>query len=293
MIETIDAPVAAPAAVPPPLKTLAERWLREHRQAIEVRVSRHAGSVPRETGTRMLVSDGEVAGTIGGGHLELKAIAEARTMLASGDLAERERHYPLGPALGQCCGGAVTLAFAPLDGSALARWPDEPALFSLQLYGAGHVGRAIVKLLEGLPCNVQWIDERDSEFPEAANAPHIARVCVEPVELPRSDRLEDEACAVPASLRAARHRHRHARPHDVSDRRAGHRRQGAGDDRDRGRGAVAAARHRGQRNFALTAPTGCAAGLPSDFLVAAAAASSTSFSASARENRISMLFTNQ
>jgi xanthine dehydrogenase accessory factor len=182
MIETIDAPVAAPTAVPPPLKTLAERWLREHRQAIEVRVSRHAGSVPRETGTRMLVSDGEVAGTIGGGHLELKAIADARTMLASGDLAERERHYPLGPALGQCCGGAVTLAFAPLDGSALARWPDEPALFSLQLYGAGHVGRAIVKLLEGLPCNVQWIDERDSEFPEAANAPHIARVCVEPVE---------------------------------------------------------------------------------------------------------------
>jgi xanthine dehydrogenase accessory factor len=140
--------------------------------------------VPRETGTRMLVAADEVAGTIGGGHLELKAIDEARRMLADGDRGERERHYPLGPALGQCCGGAVTLGFAPLGATVLARWPHEAPLFTLQLYGAGHVGRAIVKLLEGLPCSVQWIDERDSEFPPAANggAPQVERVCVEPVE---------------------------------------------------------------------------------------------------------------
>jgi len=173
---------SAPATVASPLKALAMRWLRERREAIEVRVSRHAGSVPRETGTRMLVSGDDVAGTIGGGHLELKAIDEAREMLARGERTPRERHYPLGPALGQCCGGAVTLAFAPLDDAALARWPDEPALFTLQLYGAGHVGRAIVKLLEGVACNVQWIDERESEFPQGANAPHVERVCVEPVE---------------------------------------------------------------------------------------------------------------
>ena len=44
------------------------------------------------------------------------------------------------------------------------------------------MGRAIVRLLEGLPCRVQWIDERESEFPAAPSAPHIERVCVEPVQ---------------------------------------------------------------------------------------------------------------
>jgi len=55
-------------------------------------------------------------------------------------------------------------------------------LFHLQLYGAGHVGRAIVQLLHGLPCSVDWIDERDSEFPAEPGPPHIRRLCVEPVE---------------------------------------------------------------------------------------------------------------
>ena len=52
----------------------------------------------------------------------------------------------------------------------------------MQLYGAGHVGRAIVALLAGIDCRVQWIDERDSEFPAGASPPHIERLCVEPVE---------------------------------------------------------------------------------------------------------------
>lgn len=176
------APVAGVELVPP-LKALATRWLHDGLPAIEVCVLRHAGSVPRETGTRMLVSAAQTAGTIGGGHLELKAVMQARRMLAQGEnKTPCEQHYPLGPALGQCCGGAVTLGFAPLDAGALARWPDVAPLFTLQLYGAGHVGRAIVRLLEGLPCSVQWIDERESEFPAAATAGHIERVCVEPVE---------------------------------------------------------------------------------------------------------------
>jgi xanthine dehydrogenase accessory factor len=52
----------------------------------------------------------------------------------------------------------------------------------LQLYGAGHVGRAIATLLAGIDCRVQWIDERDSEFPATPSPPHIERLCVEPVE---------------------------------------------------------------------------------------------------------------
>ena len=147
-----------------------------------VQVVQHRGSVPRETGTRMLVAADTVVGTIGGGHLELKAIAQARRQLADRQAEPADHHYPLGPALGQCCGGVLTLRTHPLDAAALADWPTPAPLFTLQLYGAGHVGRAIVNLLATLPCQVQWIDEREGEFPAAPSAPHIERQCVEPVQ---------------------------------------------------------------------------------------------------------------
>jgi len=129
----------------------------------------------------MLVAADTVAGTIGGGHLELQAIQRARAMLAAGAGPE-DRAIALGPTLGQCCGGALTLRTTPLDAAALADWPDQAPLFDLQLYGAGHVGRAIVNLLETLPCRVAWIDEREAEFPAAPSAPHITRLCVDAVE---------------------------------------------------------------------------------------------------------------
>jgi xanthine dehydrogenase accessory factor len=159
------------------------RWLDGGTAAVVVEVVEARGSVPREQGTRMLVSRDEVLGTVGGGHLELKAIATARTRLASAAEGPVEEHFALGPALGQCCGGAVTLRYAPLSADLLAAWPAPPPRFTLQLYGAGHVGRAIADLLAGIDCRVQWIDERESEFPrDAALPPHIEQVCVEPVE---------------------------------------------------------------------------------------------------------------
>lgn len=158
-------------------------WLDGGAPALVVEVVESRGSVPREAGTRMLVSHHEVLGTIGGGHLELKAIAFARERLAQADPAPTEQHVALGPALGQCCGGAVTLRYAPLSAELLAAWPSTPPRFTLQLYGAGHVGRAIVQVLRGIDCSVQWIDERENEFPrDAALPPHIEQVCVEPVE---------------------------------------------------------------------------------------------------------------
>jgi xanthine dehydrogenase accessory factor len=163
------------------LRPAAARWQAEGRAAVVVEVTAHQGSVPRETGTRMLVAADEVLGTIGGGHLELKAIADARALLASGGAACTQR-VALGPTLGQCCGGALHLAFRPLAEADPAAWPDTPPRFRLQLYGAGHVGRAIVKLLAGIHCRVQWIDERESEFPAGPLSPHIERVCLEPVE---------------------------------------------------------------------------------------------------------------
>ena len=167
---------------PNALLDTARLWLAAGVPAMQVQVVEARGSVPRAAGTRMLVSATAVAGTIGGGHLELKAIAHARDLLAAACTEPQQRHYPLGPALGQCCGGALSLRTQPLVQATLDDWRAEPALFALQLYGAGHVGRAIARLLDGLNCRVQWIDEREDEFPAAASAPHIERLCVEPVE---------------------------------------------------------------------------------------------------------------
>lgn len=169
------------------VRDTAQRWLDEARRAIVVEVTRAQGSVPREEGTRMLVGATEVIGTVGGGHLELKAIACAREMLRTSGLALHTEHYPLGPALGQCCGGAVTLGYQAMNEETLARWPASTPLFHLQLYGAGHVGRAIATLLATLDVNVDWIDEREEEFPATTTLgtawPERIRVtCVDAVE---------------------------------------------------------------------------------------------------------------
>lgn len=194
------------------------------------------GSVPREAGTKMLVTATRVTGTIGGGHLELRAIEIARTMQA----ARHFERFALGPSLGQCCGGVVHLLFEQADAAqaALLReraredsWrlvaidgAPEAALFDaagvkiagspapvfarnqgthvmqdpegrrwlvdavfaprahLMLFGAGHVGAAIVRALADLPCTVSWVDERDDMFPEDVPA----NVTVEATDVPEA-----------------------------------------------------------------------------------------------------------
>ena len=163
------------------LQAAALQWLAAARPAVVVEVVAHKGSVPREAGTRMLVAADEVIGTIGGGHLELSAISHARSLIGPGSSVQQQ-HIALGPSLGQCCGGVLDLRYTPLPASDPAAWAAAAPRFTLQLYGAGHVGRAIVGLLAGIPCRVQWIDERESEFPAEPLPPHIERVCVEPVQ---------------------------------------------------------------------------------------------------------------
>ena len=170
------------------LRDTATHWLSTGQPTIVVEVLDARGSVPRGSGTRMLVGAAQLAGTIGGGHLELKAIEQARALLAGQGRPPLSVHFPLGPALGQCCGGAVTLGFALLDAAAMATWPQAAPRFHLQLYGAGHVGRAIAQALAPLHCVVDWIDEREEEFP-ATFSPHgglwpahIRKVCVDTVE---------------------------------------------------------------------------------------------------------------
>ena len=149
---------------------------------VVIEVVNTRGSVPREAGTRMLVWRDGTAGTVGGGNLEWRGIATARSMLDDASLRPDDGTFPLGASLGQCCGGAVTLRYRMLDAASLAAWPALDTLPTIQVYGAGHVGRAVVHLLATLETRVRWIDERESEFPEAPSPSNVERVCVEPVE---------------------------------------------------------------------------------------------------------------
>jgi xanthine dehydrogenase accessory factor len=208
-----------------------------------VTVAAVEGSVPREPGTKMLVDASRQWGTVGGGHLELRGAEVARAMLAAGETRRLER-FPLGPSLGQCCGGVVQLAFElaePAHLAALAARRDEDswrlvaldgapdlALFDadgrllhgagapdftrdrstpnatyimrepsgrrwladlvqaprahLVLFGAGHVGAAIVRALADLPCRVTWVDEREELFPALVPA----NVSVEATDTPEA-----------------------------------------------------------------------------------------------------------
>ena len=229
-----------------PWATIADALTRHGRCAM-VTIADTRGSAPREAGARMIVMpDGGFRGTIGGGALEWRALAEARTLLAEATPRARLRRQALGPELGQCCGGSVRLLIEVFDGAmagdvarlaareaegvfatrglleqdpthplvpaqagirmdasknsgsplsrgraggALSRTIlDAPAhdrlaveitpdgtVFEtfarhsrpLWLFGAGHVGRALILALAPLPFEITWIDPRREAFPAA------------------------------------------------------------------------------------------------------------------------------
>jgi xanthine dehydrogenase accessory factor len=135
---------------------------------VQVAVAR--GSTPREAGVAMLVTAASMIGTIGGGRLEYEAIARARGLLSEGaDTATVE--MPLGPSVGQCCGGHVILRLhragpAELAELEAAEASERQALPLVLLFGAGHVGRALARALSPLPLQVSWVDARAHEFPD-------------------------------------------------------------------------------------------------------------------------------
>ena len=121
-----------------------------------VTIIEERGSTPRNAGSKMVVTAERIFETIGGGHLEYKAMEMAREMLASRSQDTRLERFSLGASLGQCCGGTTVLLFEPMG---------QPQA-QIAVFGAGHVGRALVPLLASLPCKVRWIDSRENEFPE-------------------------------------------------------------------------------------------------------------------------------
>lgn len=106
------------------------------------------GSSPRDAGAKMIVLlDGSFFGTIGGGQLEHLAIEDAVQALA--ESVNGSKKYPLCFRAGQCCGGGVEV-YIELIGVC-------PQLY---IFGAGHVGQSVAKVMQGTPFQVHLIDER-------------------------------------------------------------------------------------------------------------------------------------
>jgi xanthine dehydrogenase accessory factor len=181
------------------------------RPAVLVTVLRAEGSTPREAGAKMVVTAEEAQGTIGGGHLELEVITQARALLAQAAAGQDVsapvvRELALGPSLGQCCGGRTSVLLEPVL----------PARWQVAVFGAGHVGKALVKLLAELPCTVTWIDPRPEEL---RDPPRSVRCVVS--EVPA-----DEVAELPPGADLVVMTHSHALDLDIVDaalRRGAHR----------------------------------------------------------------------
>ena len=146
--------------------------LREQQTAaVLVSVDSIVGSTPREPGARMIVTAQHLYGTIGGGNLEYQACRIARNQLGQNQFARGAedglQRFPLGAGLGQCCGGLVNLMFERLGAdSDWAGISQEEEKIELFLFGAGHVGSALVRSLCDLPIRINWIDTRDDMLPQ-------------------------------------------------------------------------------------------------------------------------------
>lgn len=140
-----------------------------HEDAVLVRVESTQGSAPREAGTWMAVWVDGLTATIGGGQLEFQATREARELLAGARKPfDGIQRYPLGPSLGQCCGGVMFLSYERITAADAPRLQQAlvAQLEPVALFGGGHVGAALARLLSTLPFSVRWIDSRDGVFPD-------------------------------------------------------------------------------------------------------------------------------
>lgn len=147
-------------------------------EVIAIRITGAQGSSPRREGAVLyLRDDGAIHGTVGGGRLEWMALERAREMLKDGT-ARDEMDVPLGPDIGQCCGGRVQLTLERMDDAAKARACEEARRAEARLpevlvFGAGHVGRALAAGFALLPVRLRLIDSRAEELDRAPDVEKV------------------------------------------------------------------------------------------------------------------------
>lgn len=142
--------------------TKLQAFLAQTQDVIAVKIEVARGSTPRDAGTVMYVNATHIFGTIGGGQLEHRVIMHARDMLETGSRND-QLSIPLGPAIGQCCGGNVTvsLRFMHDQDKTTTGDHDQPSVYIL---GAGHVGRALADQMQHLPVRCILIDGRTTQL---------------------------------------------------------------------------------------------------------------------------------
>jgi len=135
------------------------------------------GSTPQDTGAKMIVTpSGLLAGTVGGGRVEAKAIAHAQALLASRETdagsPARFVTWTLKTDVGMTCGGSVKFYFEPhAAGGSGAAW-------SIVLFGAGHVAQALLPVLLPLPCTIAVYDSRPEWIAKLPRAWNLRGECV-------------------------------------------------------------------------------------------------------------------
>jgi len=126
-----------------------------------------AGSTPRASGSKMVIGREHTYASIGGGQLEFLVIQRARELLLANSATQEIRPFPLAAEAQQCCGGSVTVLFEAFPAAAL----------SVAVFGAGHVAQALLPILAGLDCRLQWIDSR-SDLLQTPLARQVQRRCL-------------------------------------------------------------------------------------------------------------------
>jgi xanthine dehydrogenase accessory factor len=131
-----------------------QRLRRERRPGVLVTLTSVRGHAPRDAGAKMVVTDAEVWGSIGGGNLEATAVGQARAMLATGDTAPQSIGLSLNERAPvehgqQCCGGEVEVLLEPLG-----------VVPSVAVFGVGHVGLELARILARLDLELHLVDSR-------------------------------------------------------------------------------------------------------------------------------------
>lgn len=160
------------------------RWRAEGRRFVLLTVVEARGFTPQKPGGRMLLGEqGETAGTIGGGAIEHTCLADARAMLASGDMTRMVRRQ-LTTELGMCCGGEMVVHLEVLE-----------ARPRLAIFGAGHVARPLAALAHDCGFAVTVVDARN-EWLTPERFPNATRLLREPDAAAREGEWSGEDFAV-------------------------------------------------------------------------------------------------
>ena len=135
------------------------------KEILKAKLIKTEGSAPRNCGTFMLITSKFIFGSIGGGQLEYSIINKSKEILKKNEKIKKQIvNIPLGPSIGQCCGGYVQVELTKykngnqsLKNERIINTCED----NLYIFGAGHIGQTLSSKSIDLDFNVHLIDSRD------------------------------------------------------------------------------------------------------------------------------------